>query len=288
MKVNQGFRGSARFAWMAPVAFGLLLAGGGSASADSIVTNDAFLPVVHIVGSTGTFRSDVWIFNPNRADVSVKLYYTPADTDGTGLGGIRITPDLHSRESVTLSDIVGNPAYFNRSSSYGLLEVVTSSPVIVTSNLYNVAGATPGTYGQFTPGQPFRNALGFDDTDNGLLYITGLPNDSNFRVNAVAMNPTGVTLYAGVQLVDAVGNVVPEGRIFTVPPYSMHQINDIFGAEFASGHPRPENGPYRLNFFVEPGPPGSNSQFARILCYASITDKRTGDPYMVVGQAQKP
>jgi hypothetical protein len=95
------------------------------------------------------------------------------------------------------------------------------------------------------------------------------------------MNPTGATLYAGVALVDAVGNFWA-GREYTVPPYSMHQINDIFGAEFAAAGAPPENGPYRLNFFV------NQANGARILCYASITDKRTGDPYMVVGQAQSP
>jgi hypothetical protein len=281
MKVNEGtqlaFRGFVPGFALAV----LMTAAGGAASADSLVTSDAFLPVVHIVGATGVFRSDVWIFNPNRFDVTARLYYTPADADGTNLGGIRITPDLHSRESVTLTDIVGNPAYFNYASSYGLLEVRTSAPVIVTSNLYNIAGATPGTYGQFAPGQPFRNALGFDNTDNGLLYVTGIPNDPNFRTNAVAMNPTGVTLEAGVQLVDAIGNVWASNA-YTVLPFSMHQINDIFGAEFAAANPPPENGPYRLNFFV------NLANGARILCYASITDKRTGDPYMVVGQAQTP
>jgi hypothetical protein len=280
MKVNQGTAHRALDGVLRALVLAALLRGTGAA-ADSLVTNDAFLPVVHIVGATGVFRSDVSIFNPNRSDVTVKLYYTPADTDGTNLGGIRITPDLHSRESVTLADIVGNPAYFNNSSSYGLLEVVTSAPVVVTSNLYNVGGATPGTYGQFAPGQPFRNALGFDETDNGILYVTGIPNDTNFRTNAVAMNATSVTLYAGVQLVDAVGNVWA-GREYTVPPFSMHQLNDIFGAEFAAAAPPPQNAPYRLNFFV------NQSNGAKILCYASITDKRTGDPYMVVGQAQTP
>ena len=70
-----------------------------------------------------------------------------------------------------------------------------------------MAGAVAGTYGQFSPGQAFRNALGFDNSIFGDLYVTGIVNDPNHRTNAVVMNPTDTTLEAGVQLVDSVGNV---------------------------------------------------------------------------------
>ena len=77
---------------------------------DSIVTSDAFLPAVHINGASGVFRTDVWIFNPDlNSKATVDLYYTEADRDGTNSPGLRITPDLDPRESVTLSDIVGSP-----------------------------------------------------------------------------------------------------------------------------------------------------------------------------------
>ena len=91
---------------------------------DSIVTNDAFLPAVHINGASGVYRTDVWIFNPDpNLKAVVDLYYTEADRDGTSDTGLRITPDLEPRESVTVADIVGDPDYFNKALSYGLLEV---------------------------------------------------------------------------------------------------------------------------------------------------------------------
>jgi len=255
----------------------------GRTALDSIVTNDAFLPVVHIVGASGVYRSDVSIFNPDPSSAAVvDLYYTEADTDGTGSGSValRITPDLAPRESVTLSDIVGNPLYYNRASSYGLLEVRGSVPLIVTSNTYNVAGALAGTYGQFSPGQASRNALGFDDSIYGDLYVTGLVNDPNHRTNAVVMNPTGTPLEAGVQLVDSVGNVY-KTVLTDVPPYSLHQLNDIFYQDFASSSP-PQGGPWRLNVYVNLG------NGAKVLCYATLTDLRTGDPYLIPGQAARP
>jgi hypothetical protein len=243
----------------------------------SIVTADAFLAAVHIVGATGVFRTDVTIFNPQQANVSVDLYYTPADTDGTSLGGIRIAGGLNARESVTFVDIVGDPAYFGLSGSYGVLNVRGGGELIVTSNTYNVAGAVPGTYGQFSPGQPIEDALGFDDSDNGDLYLPGLPNDANHRVNAVVINPTSTSLEAGVQLVDATGTIIGKNT-YTVPPFSLHQINDVY-----SVFPAPPAGagpPYRLNVYV------NLSNGAKVLCYATVTDKRTGDPYLITGLAQ--
>jgi hypothetical protein len=249
------------------------------ATLDSIVTNDAFLPAVHIVGASGVFRTDVWIFNPDPTLHNVvDLYYTEADTDGRADMGIRITPDLDPRESVTLSDIVLQ--YFGKGSSYGLLEVRGSLPLIVTSNTYNVAGAVAGTYGQFSPGQPYRNALGFDNSIFGDLYVTGLFNDPNHRTNAVVMNPTATPLEAGVQLVDSVGNIY-KTVIVDVPPLTLHQLNDIFYKDFASANP-PAGGPYRLNVFV------NLSNGAKVLCYATLTDLRTGDPYLIPGQGAQP
>jgi hypothetical protein len=246
---------------------------------DSIVTSDAFLPAVHINGASGVYRTDVWIFNPDPSlKAVVDLYYTEADSDGTSLHGIRITPDLDPRESVTLADIVAQ--YFGKTSSYGLLEVRGSLPLIVTSNTFNVSGATPGTYGQFSPGQAYRNALGFDNSIFGDLYVTGLVNDANHRTNAVVMNPTGTTLEAGVQLVDSVGNVY-KTVVKVVPPYSLTQLNDVFYQDFASSNP-PQGGPWRLNVYVD------LSNGAKVLCYATVTDLRTGDPYLVPGQAARP
>jgi hypothetical protein len=234
---------------------------------------------VHINGASGVFRTDVWIFNPDpNSKAVVDLYYTEADTDGTGESGVRITPDLDPRESVTLADIV--PQYFRKTSSYGLLEVRSSLPVIVTSNTYNVAGAVPGTYGQFSPGQALRNARGFDNSINGDLYVTGLFNDPDHRTNVVVMNPTGTSLEAGVQLVDSVGNVYK--TVFVIaPPYSLHQLNDVFYQDFASSNP-PQGGPYRINAYVD------LSNGAKILCYATLTDLRTGDPYLIPGQTANP
>lgn len=256
-------------------------AAGERTALDSIVTTDAFLPAVHINGASGVFRTDVWIFNPDlSASARVDLYYAEADTDGTSSTGLRVTPDLAPRESVTLPDIVGNPLYFNEPSSYGLLEVKGSLPLIVTSNTYNVAGAVAGTYGQFSPGQAFRNALGFDNSIYGDLYVTGLVNDPEHRTNAVVMNPTETPLEAGVQLVDSIGNVY-KTVIKTVPPFSLHQLNDIFYQDFASSNP-PRGGPWRLNVYV------NLSNGARVLCYATVTDLRTGDPYLIPGQAARP
>ncbi len=251
-----------------------------AARADSIASKSTFLPAVHVTGASGVYRTDVSIFNPDPvSSVQVVLYYTPAGIDGTNLNGLRITPDLRPRESVSLEDIV--VAYLGYPDGFGLLEIQGSDPLIVTSNTYNVGGALAGTYGQFSPGQPERKALGFDDSVFGDLYVTGLKNDPNFRTNLAIMNPTGVSLEAGVQLVGPAGGDPWAGRAYRLPPYSIVQINDLFEKEFvAAGAPR--GGPYRLTVFV------NLSNGARVLCYASVTDLRTGDPYLITGEPIRP
>ncbi|MFI5182695.1 MAG: hypothetical protein ACHQPI_15035 [Thermoanaerobaculia bacterium] len=252
-----------------------------AASSDTISSTDSFLPAVHVNGASGVWRTDVTIFNPDPAVAAVvDISYGEADRDGTTRPAYRLPGDLGPLASVTLPDIVLST--FGLGSGYGLLEVRSSSgtPVLVTSNTYNVAGAAPGTYGQFSPGQPSRNSVGFDNSVAGDLHVTGIPNDENHRTNAVVMNPTGIPLEAAVRLWDATG--IPfKVVLVSVPPYSLHQLNDIFNGDFASASP-PAGGPWRLSVFVNL-PNG-----ARALCYATVTDLRTGDPYLLTGQLARP
>ena len=253
----------------------------GLASADTISSTDSFLPAVHINGASGIFRTDVTIFNPDFSFAAVvDLYYTEADRDGSASPSYRIVPNLGPRASVTLPDVVLTT--FGFGSSYGLIEIKSTPtlPVHVTSNTYNVAGAVPGTYGQFSPGQPLRNSVGFDNSIRGDLYVTGIPNDASHRTNAVVMNPSLLALEAGVNLVDWNGNVY-KTVLVNIPPFSLHQLNDIFHDAFASALP-PQGGPWRLTVFV------NFSNGARALCYATVTDLRTGDPYLLTGQLALP
>ena len=252
-----------------------------AARSDTVSSTDSFLPAVHRNGATGAYRTDVTIFNPDPLVTAVvDVFYAEADRDGTARPVHALPGGLAPLASITLPDIVSMT--FGLDSSYGLLEVRSSpgTPLHVTSNTYNVAGAVPGTYGQFSPGQPLRNSVGFDNSLLGDLYVTGIPNDANHRTNAVVMNPTGIPLEAGVRLWDASGapyKVV----LVTVPPWSLHQLDDIFNNDFASASP-PAGGPWRLSVFVhvESG--------ARALCYATVTDLRTGDPYLLTGQLARP
>jgi len=271
------------------VALVALVAAGPPAAADSIATTEAFLPAVHVVGASGVFRTDVEVYNPDpERSAEVLFYLTPPDADYTELPGIRLDPPLRPLEAVTLPDIVLE--FFQFDDAFGSLNVLSRDvadttkegpALIITSNTYNVAGALAGTYGQFSPGQPYRKAIGFDDTVYGDLHIIGLRNDPTFRTNVGIMNTENVPLEVGVQLRDSVGQ--PYGtRIYTVAPYSIRQINDVFEKEFASaGAPR-DRGPYRLLVFV------NLKNDAKVLCYASVTDLRTGDPYLITGEPVAP
>ncbi len=253
---------------------------------DTTASTASWLPAVHVTGQSGVFRTDVWVFNPDTdVPAEVWFYLTPAGVDGTNLEGIRLDPPLRPRETVLLADIV--PQYFGMDSGFGALQVLSRDvndpnnlegpPLLVTSNTYNVAGSIPGTYGQFSPGQPERKALGFDNSVYGDLYLIGLTNDPSLRTNFAIMNPSGKPLEAGAQLVDAVGQTWGS-HVYEVPPYSIVQANDVFEKEFVAFGPPHENSPYRLTVWV------NIDNGALVLCYASVTDLRTGDPYLITGE----
>ncbi|HRY43925.1 MAG TPA: hypothetical protein P5164_08265, partial [Thermoanaerobaculia bacterium] len=110
------------------VAFAVAALAAAPAPADTIATTKAFLPAVNIDGATGTFLTDVWIFNPEPSlENEVTLYFTPAGVDGSNLQGLRINPPLAPRESVALKDILKN--YLGKTKTFGLLEVRGSYPI---------------------------------------------------------------------------------------------------------------------------------------------------------------
>jgi hypothetical protein len=281
-------RETRRAATLAALIAVMLVTARPAAAGDTIATVEAFLPAVHVVGASGVFRTDVEVFNPDP-DVSADLvlYLTPPDADYTQLPGVRLDPPLRPRESVTFPDVVSQ--YFHYDNAYGNLNVISlkvgdatsyGPALVVSSNTYNVAGALSGTYGQFSPGQPLRKAVAFDDSVAGELYVIGLRNDVNLRTNVGLLNTEPVPLEAGLQLVDSIGRVLAQ-RAYSVAPYSIRQINDLFGREFAAAG-IPPGGPYRLTVFV------NAANGARVLCYASVSDLRTGDPYLIPGEPVLP
>ncbi len=246
--------------------------------AGTAVSKDVFIPAVRLVGATGTFRTDAWIFNPDPdRSARVSLYFTPERSNGSNSPEYRINPDLFPRESVSIRDVIST--IFRLDNTFGVVEIRSDLPIMVTSNTYNAAGANGGTFGQFIPALPYADSIGFDDSLNGNLYLIGLPNDANHRTNAVLINTESVELEAGVQLVDASGQILGT-KTYRVAPFSMLQLNDIFGAEFSAF--RPATGTHRLTTFV------NLNNGARILSYATVSDLRTFDPYLIVGQTQRP
>ncbi len=257
--------------------------------ADSIATAQAFVPVIHQQGGTGFWQSDINIFNPEMTrGAVVDIYYTPHDTDGSSSDGVRLRL-LGPRQTWSFTDILCGEYFSRCQGDYGLLEIRGSTEsgdpllLIVTSSTYNTKGAVPGTYGQFVPGQPGRKALGFDPSEFGELYAIGLPSGTaTHQVNAAIMNPSRFQLDAVYILTDARGFKYPE-KTMTVPPFSMSQVNDIFGKVFAAEGPfDPKNGPYRLTFAV------NRNNGARILAYVTVTDTRTGDPYLITADPNRP
>lgn len=265
------------------------LAAAPGARGDSIASADGFFPGVHLVGGSGTWRTDAHFFNPSSTRTAdVELSWVRAEAGPSDLPKTTRF-QLLPRAARTLADVLCDPqSGFSVCDSWGLLRYHASDvsgplDLLVTSNTYNVAGkVVPGTFGQYSPAQPARKAVALADGGAGELHVTGLPSDaSTWVVNAAVMNASGVLLEAGVTLVDGTGQTYGT-RVVRVPPLSVVQLGDVFGSAFVAFGPfDPALAPYRLVVFV-------NSGEGRALAYASITDRRTGDPWLVPGEPAAP
>lgn len=147
-----------------------------------------FVPGVgHVVGSVGTFLSDLSLLNPPGSPSinDVRFFYTPR-TGVTSDQKSAALPSLGS-VSVALADVVKN--VFGNDGQVGSLQIRSASAakLSVNANVFNASNPA-GTYGTAIP--TFRSDRGIGP--GGELVITGLRHDAASHTNLFIQETAGV------------------------------------------------------------------------------------------------
>lgn len=141
------------------------------------------LPAVASVQGQALFRSDVRVFNASftsAANVTATYFY--CGSAGCGHSATE-TFSIPPRNAAAYNDIIGT--LFGLPGTQGAMvfdDGASTNDLVVTSRLYSVGG-NGGSYGQFVPGLQDSDAFPFSD-------LTSLQNNSGFRTDAVAFNPS--------------------------------------------------------------------------------------------------
>ena len=215
------------------------------------LVSSATIPAVgRASGANGTFwRSDVTLFNPRDAALSVSLRY----------GGANRTVTLAPRDTIVIADVLSS--LFGASAGSGplFLSWSASSGPVVTSRTYTSV-ETGGTFGQSI--DPIA-ALGRTS------FVPGLRNDSSFRSNIGFVNGGADAETLTVIVLSSFGTELARTTV-TVPAGEQRQYS------VSSLFPNVNSSSFTLA--VE------GDADAKLFAYGSMVDNASGDPVFFAGQ----
>ena len=221
-----------------------------------------WIPVaVHAPGAHGSrWRTTLGLLNPggSTAHVTLSLYASshPVSTSYSLAPGAQLIVD----------DVAGALGV----DGAGPLEVVSSSPVVVTSRTYTeIGGSAPclpgGTLGQGLPATEPSEAL----TAGRMAFLPHLVENQRFRTNIGFANTGATEARVVVRLFDSRGAELKSFEV-TVPAHTWLQENRPFAARAG----RSDLDTAWASFEVTAG--------EGVLAYGSVVDNNTNDPTTVV------
>jgi hypothetical protein len=267
---------------LAPLAAGLsvlaslAVAGPSAAALTLTTTTSALLPAAaHSVGSYGTsWRTDLWISNPNSSAVTAAIRFLPANADNSGVPGAAPLAQkaVPAYGTVFLPDVLGAAGLPDNVK--GALRIDLdgnpSRPVVIGSRTYNRLTAGPGTYGQYVPAYQGSPAPVSE------LFLTGLREDAGYRTNVgfVSASPEAV---GGIVVHVLNENGIEVGSYeLGLYAYGMTQVDSIV----SKLSPSPGDlsvFSVKIDFIDWKGDPVAQP----VMAYASVIDNRSGDGVFV-------
>ncbi|HYK01975.1 MAG TPA: PKD domain-containing protein [Thermoanaerobaculia bacterium] len=212
--------------------------------------NTMVVPVVgRAPGANGTFwRSDVTLFNPSAANLTVSLRYNNA-TQQLLLGGT---------DTVVLADVLSR---FGQTAGAGTLQMSwTGSAPVVTSRTYTSV-ESGGTYGQsIDPVAAFAPRM----------FVPGLRHDDEFRTNIGVLNGGNETENITVTLLSPFGTELGRTTITLTPGLQVQYGVTALFPNAAVG------GGFTLH--------AEGDANAQLFAYGSMVDNKSGDPVFFAGR----
>ncbi len=227
----------------------------------------------HAPGLQGSiWRTDLWIYC-SEGSSSVDLFFCPSGHDNTDVVPIRVETGslvMHFEDVVEHFLEVGSGTWV------GSIHYTAEANIQVWARVYSISPDGSRSYGQVIQGIPTADMSPDVPTDTNFRvhqHLCAMKHtaDGRFRVNIGILNPTGVAAHYRVEMFGPDGNYslpgLPAAIPVEVPPFSMNQLSDPFGA-------------------INDG--DWNNAIIQVLCdtvgagtlaYASVVDNATNDAY---------
>jgi len=219
-----------------------------------------------IGGTTGSFHTDMRIFNPSTTkDIQVTAYLLAVgNADNSGAQTKVIT--VAKRQMLVYNDVLS--ALFNVG-GLGGLRLKSDDDFIATQRIYSLA-ADGSTTGQFIPGLDNSSAkkkgVIIQLRNNG-----GAGQVGTFRTNVGAVNPNAVAASVTWRLYDKNNNLVGQAMTETMPPFAVKSPTSI-GAFATGGVPASADLSDAWISYESDQP---------LFAYASIVDNATADGTLI-------
>lgn len=205
------------------------------AASQAVALNPAkelYVPAVaRAAGAAGShWFTDLYVFNPGTAAVSVKIYFLPRSTDNSNV--TPFTYDLAAGETLTLPDVLQGT--FGEESAAGAFRIVATGPVVANCRVYNKAGTD--TFGQGLEGVPASAAVVPGHPTDIVGLASNGTDPGTFRSNVFAVNTSSTATTLTLSLLDSSGSTVAS-KSYTLEPYAAlyAKVTDFGVGDFDSG-----------------------------------------------------
>ncbi len=225
-------------------------------------------------------RTDVWLFNPDAAaQAHVTLIFHPAVVTG-GPAGAAVSSApivLFPHETKFFPDVTAATVPAG-DGNFGSMEWTSDVAILGTAHKYlsSVAGTAGGTYGAVPSSESMGARASATDTVN-VLRVFGLHSgDASFATALDITNTSTVALPVEVKVVQSPSTAVLASTSYTIAPKSLLRVgNSFLGIAL--------DDTLQVTVAVREGtaiPSGG------ILAAATVTDLRSSDANVVLGQRQ--
>lgn len=252
-----------------------------STAAYSPASTNGWFPVVGRGPAPGNaqIRTDLWLFNPDAtAQATVTLVFHPSvASGGAQAASISSAPvELFPRETKYFPDVTASTVAAG-DGSFGALEWVANIAVMGTVHKYvsSVAGTSGGYYGATPISESMPARASATDSVN-LLQLFGLHSgDASFSTALDVANTSTVALPIDVRVIRSDATILATSS-YTVAPKSLLRAGNPFTGLSADDRLRVTVAVRENNPVTEGG----------IVAAATVTDLRTNDSNVVLGQRQ--
>lgn len=250
------------------------------------------LAAANVAGANNTYwNTDLWVTNPNAADLYLTIEYLPSGLPGNAVNRIYLnwSNPIKPNETLYIQNILANQfsSYFGFGALvlYGEYIDGTAANLLAQSRTYTPMDTTDlskGNYGQGVPGIPWYYYVDPDYSIDKLdaHWIFGLDQaplsaTDKYRSNVGFVNGSqSTTLNLKLELYDSAGTKVGEETVQGLGPLAHYQINGVLDTTFHIT----EGTNYALKVTIASSSPENPTFPPALFVYGSKASNGTGDP----------